>query len=151
MAVSVDRSFERRRVAFAEEMRARVAAEREALAAAAGLQQSESFNRSILDNSGDCIQVLEPDGRMVLMNRPGLALMEIDDVNALVGQPWTSLWNADAELAQQALDDAIARGEGRFHAFRPTAQGAPRSGGTSSSRPFATTRGQRAEARDSVA
>ena len=70
------------------------AAEREALAAAAGLQQSESFNRSILDNSGDCIQVLEPDGRIVLVNRPGLALMEIDDVNALVGA---------------AVDDALER------------------------------------------
>ncbi len=126
VAVSVDRNFERRRVAFAEEMTARVAAERDALAAAAGLQQSESFNRSILDNSGDCIQVLEPDGRMALVNRPGLALMEIDDVNALVGQPWTSLWNADSELAHQALDDAIARGEGRFHAFRPTLKGTPK-------------------------
>ena len=126
VAVSVDRSFQRRRVAFAEQMRARLAAEREALDAAADLQRSESFNRSILDNSGDCIQVLEPDGRMVLVNRPGLALMEIDDVNALVGQPWTSLWNADATLARQAIDDATNRGDGRFHAFRPTVKGTPK-------------------------
>ena len=126
VAVSVDRNFEHRRVAFVEQMRARVAAEREALDAAADLQRSETFNRSILDNSGDCIQVLEPDGRMVLVNRPGLALMEIDDVNALVGQPWTSLWNADASLARQAIDDATARGEGRFHAFRPTVKGTPK-------------------------
>jgi PAS domain S-box-containing protein len=126
VAVSVDRNFERRRVAFVEQMRARVTAEREALDAAAGLQRSERFNRSILDNSGDCIQVLEPDGRMVLVNRPGLALMEIDDVTALVGQPWTALWNADASLARQAIDDATARGEGRFHAFRPTVKGTPK-------------------------
>jgi PAS domain S-box-containing protein len=123
VAVSVDRNFERRRVAFAEEMRARAAAEREALAAAADLQQSESFNRSILDNSGDCIQVLEADGRMVLVNRPGLALMEIDDATVLQGESWVALWNTDSELAQQAVDDAIAKGEGRFHAFRPTVKG----------------------------
>ena len=79
VAVSVERSFERRRAALMAEMSARAAAERQALAAAADLQQIESFNRSILDNSGDCIQVLEPDGRVVLSNRPGLALMEIED------------------------------------------------------------------------
>ena len=97
-----------------------------ALDAAAGLRQSESFTRSILDNSGDCIRCSSPTGEMVLVNRPGLALMEIDDVHALVGQPWTSLWNADATLARQAIDDATARGEGRFHAFRPTIKGTPK-------------------------
>ena len=60
----------------------------QALAAAADLQQIESFNRSILDNSGDCIQVLEPDGRVVLSNRPGLALMEIEDDHGGEGELW---------------------------------------------------------------
>ena len=141
VAVSVDRNFERRRVEFVEQMRARVAAEREALDAAAELQRSESFNRSILDNSGDCIQVLEPDGRMVLVNRPGLALMEIDDVNPLVGQPWTSLWNADASLARQA---STMRPREARDASMPSVRRsrAPRSGGTSSSRRFATRVGE---------
>ena len=97
VAVTVQRHFEHRRLAFEQEMSARLAAEHEATAAAAHLQQSEIFNRSILDNSGDCIQVLEPDGRIVLVNRPGLALMEIDDENALRGESWTTLWNSDAD------------------------------------------------------
>ena len=41
------------------------------------------------------------------------------------GPAWTSLWNADASLAEQAIDDAVAKGEGRFHAFRPTVKGTP--------------------------
>ena len=126
VAISVERSFERRRAALMTEMSARAAAERQALAAAADLQQIESFNRSILDNSGDCIQVLEPDGRVVLSNRPGLALMEIEDDHGGEGELWPKLWNDDAPVAEQAIADAVAKGEGRFHAFRPTAKGTPK-------------------------
>jgi PAS domain S-box-containing protein len=126
VAVSVQRNFARRRAAFMQEMSARVSAQRQAEEAVAGLQQSESFNRSILDNSGDCIQVLEPDGRVVLMNRPGQLLMEIDEAASLQGEHWATLWSDDADAAQAAIDDAIATGEGRFHAFRPTVKGTPK-------------------------
>ena len=126
VAISVQRSFEHRRVALMAEVSARASAERQALAAASDLQQIESFNRSILDNSGDCIQVLEPDGRVVLINRPGLALMEIDDGSAVGGQLWPMLWNDDATLAERAMEDAVTKGEGRFNAFRPTEKGTPK-------------------------
>jgi signal transduction histidine kinase/CHASE3 domain sensor protein/ActR/RegA family two-component response regulator len=126
LAVSVYRNFERRHLALATEIQARGVAERQALAAAASLQQIETFNKNILDHSGDCIQVLEPDGRVVLVNRPGLSLLEVDDSNGLVGDSWTTTWNDDAALARQAIDDAIVKGEGRFHAFRPTVKGTPK-------------------------
>lgn len=126
LAVSVERNFERRHLALMKETQARAAAERQALAAALHLQQIETFNKSILDHSGDCIQVLEPDGRVVLVNRPGLALLEVDDPDGLVGDSWTTSWLDDAGLARQAIDDAIAKGEGRFHAFRPTVKGTPK-------------------------
>jgi signal transduction histidine kinase/CHASE3 domain sensor protein/CheY-like chemotaxis protein len=126
LAVSVERNFERRHLALMKETQARAAAERQALAAALHLQQIETFNKSILDHSGDCIQVLEPDGRVVLVNRPGLALLEVDDPDGLVGDYWTTTWLDDAGLARQAIDDAIAKGEGRFHAFRPTVKGTPK-------------------------
>jgi PAS domain S-box-containing protein len=126
VAVSVQRNFARRRAAFMGEMSARVSAQRRAEEAVAGLQQSETLNRSILDNSGDCIQVLGPDGRVVLMNRPGQVLLEVEDGDSLRGEHWAALWNDDAAVAQAAIDDAIATGEGRFHAFRPTVRGTPR-------------------------
>ena len=126
VAVSVERNFERRHLILTKETQARAAAERQALAAALTLQQIETFNKNILDHSGDCIQVLEPDGRVVLVNRPGLALLEVDDPNGLVGDSWTTTWLDDAGLARQAIDDAIAKGEGRFHAFRPTVKGTPK-------------------------
>ena len=126
VAVSVERQLARRRAAFLQEMAARVEAQRQAEEAAADLLQIESFNRSILDNSGDCIQVLGPDGRVVLMNLPGMALLEIEDPDSVQGEQWTTLWNDDAGLAERAIDDATTKGEGRFHAFRPTVKGTPK-------------------------
>ncbi|MET0214140.1 MAG: CHASE3 domain-containing protein, partial [Vicinamibacterales bacterium] len=126
VAASVRQNFERRRHALLEQMTARQEAERQASEASADLQRSEDFNRSILDNSGDCIQVLEPDGRIVLTNHPGLILMEANTVSDLESDGWMAQWNADEALARQAVADAIAKGEGRFHAFRPTAKGTPK-------------------------
>ncbi len=126
VAASVRQNFERRRHALLEQMTARQEAERQASEASADLQRSEDFNRSILDNSGDCIQVLEPDGRVVLTNHPGLILMEADTVSDLESDGWMAQWNTDEALARQAVADAIAKGEGRFHAFRPTAKGTPK-------------------------
>jgi PAS domain S-box-containing protein len=126
VAVSVQRNFARRRAAFMQEMSARVSAQRQAEEAVAGLQQSETLNRNILDNSGDCIQVLGPDGRVVVMNRPGQALLEVEDGESLRGEHWATLWNDDAAVAQAAIDDAVTTGEGRFHAFRPTVRGTPK-------------------------
>ena len=53
VAVSVERNFERRHLVLTKETQARAAAERQALAAALNLQQIETFNKNILDHSGD--------------------------------------------------------------------------------------------------
>ena len=42
------------------------------------------------------------------------------------GEQWTTLWNDDAGLAERAINDATTKGEGRFHAFRPTVKGTPK-------------------------
>jgi PAS domain S-box-containing protein len=115
VAISIERGFERRRLDHFRDTSARLAAQREAMDAEADLRQVESFNRSILNNSGDCIQLIEPDGRLVQMNDPGVALLDIDDVEAWRGQPWESLWGP---AATSALHDATTKGEGRFHATR---------------------------------
>jgi PAS domain S-box-containing protein len=123
LAVSVRQSFERRHKALLEQMAARQHAERQASAASADLRRSETFNQNILEHSGDCIQVLEPDGRVVLTNRAGVTLMEAEDANSLQSEGWLAQWHADEAVARQAITDAMEKGEGRFHAFRPTAKG----------------------------
>jgi PAS domain S-box-containing protein len=126
VSVSVQRNFERRRQAFTIEMSGRLAAERQAIESAADLRRSESFNRNILDNSGDCIQVIDANGKVLQTNRPGVALLECDDLAEFDGLSWTAQWASDENLAVQAIEDARTKGEGRFHAFRPTAKGTPK-------------------------
>ncbi len=126
VAVAVDRSFERRRSAFEREMAGRLRAESSMVSATQELLRSERINRSILDNSGDCIQILEPDGRLVSMNRAGVRLMEVDDVHAFSLRPWVDLWSQSAGLASGALADAVHVGEGRFQGFCPTVRGTPK-------------------------
>jgi PAS domain S-box-containing protein len=126
IAAALDRSFERRRTAFELEMVRRLRAESSMHSTSRELLRSERMNRSILDNSGDCIQILEPDGQLISMNRAGARLLEMDDEAGVSRRPWVEVWSESAALATAALEDAVKTGEGRFQAFCATAKGTPK-------------------------
>ena len=91
------------------------------------LRESEEFSRSVVESSGDCIKVLDPDGTLQFMNENGRCLMEIDDFSSVCGTPWPSLWPDESKPAiESALRTAQAGGIGRFSAFCPTAKGTPK-------------------------
>ena len=91
------------------------------------LMRSERINRSILDNSGDCIQILEPDGRLVSMNRAGVRLMEVDDVHAFSLRPWVDVWSQSAGLASGGAGRRGSRqAKAGFRDSSPTARGTPK-------------------------
>ena len=91
------------------------------------LLESEEFNRAIIENSPDCVKVLDPTGRLLTMNDPGLCLMEIDNFEAVRGKPWWTLW---PESSRQRIENAVAAASAgtssRFQEFAPTAKGAPK-------------------------
>jgi PAS domain S-box-containing protein len=123
VAAAVDHSFERRRAAFEREMAGRLRAESSMHSTSQELLRSERMNRSILDNSGDCIQILEPDGRLISINRAGARLLEMDDEAGVSSRPWLEVWSQSADVAGAALEDAVKSGEGRFQAFSAAAKG----------------------------
>ena len=125
VSAAVEHSLKRRREAFEREMEGRLRAENSMLSATQELVRSERINRSILDTSGDCIQILEPDGRLISMNRAGARLLEIDDEAEFSRRPWVDVWSQSAD-ATAALNDAVKGGEGRFQAFYATARGTPK-------------------------
>jgi diguanylate cyclase (GGDEF)-like protein/PAS domain S-box-containing protein len=93
----------------------------------AALRESEALHRSILEASGDCIKIIGLDGRLELMNTPGICAMEIDDVATVLGQQWADLWPVEArKTAAAAIDEAKAGRPARFTDFCPTAKGAPK-------------------------
>lgn len=90
-------------------------------------RQSEAFLRGVLDSSGDCIKVLDLDGRIEFMNEGGLRGLEVEDVSAIQGRLWASLWEDDgAAAAEEAIAASKAGGTGRFTGLAKTLKGTPR-------------------------
>ncbi|WP_207461627.1 EAL domain-containing protein [Azospirillum sp. SYSU D00513] len=93
----------------------------------AALRASEELSRSILENSPDCVTVLDLDGRLLSMNEPGLRMLERDGFEPLRDQPWHCFWPEGAELRLQAAVEKARTGRTvRFTGFCPTAGGTPK-------------------------
>lgn len=81
----------------------------------------------VLEQSTDCVKLVDPQGNLLWMNPNGLCAMEIDNFELLSGREWATLWPEDAQpIIRDALADASSRGVARLEAFCPTAKGSPR-------------------------
>lgn len=81
----------------------------------------------VLANSFDCIKILDRAGRLLWMNDNGLLLMEVCDLAPLVGSSWVDFWPMPhRQLAERALEAAMAGEVGRFRGMCPTCAGTPR-------------------------
>lgn len=79
---------------------------------------------SFFDASEDCVKIVSLDGDLLAMNANGICLMEIDDFEALRGQPWTSLWPEDERgRVQAAISQANGGRNSKFVADCPTGSG----------------------------
>ena len=125
-------AVERARTADAEEnvrlvsTRADRAEEKHASLAAihTALLANAEFSRQILENSTDCIKVLDLDGRLEFMSAGGMRVMEIDDFAAYAMCPWVEFWHGEQQgMAQEAVSAAKAGEVGSFVGRTPTAKG----------------------------
>jgi PAS domain S-box-containing protein len=93
----------------------------------ANLRRSEEFNRRILENNQDCIKVIDLDGRLLYMNDSGKKMLGIADFTQYDRSLWTNFWGgSEQNLAQSALDSAIAGTIGSFEGQCPTVTGIPK-------------------------
>jgi two-component sensor histidine kinase len=99
----------------------------ELIAAGEGLADNEEVLRGVLAGCGDCIKILDLDGRLQFMSEGGKRVMEVDDFGALKGCPWPEFWAGDGNTeARRAVELARAGGTGRFKGPANTAKGNPR-------------------------
>lgn len=85
---------------------------------------SRNMLATVLDQSEDCVKILDPAGRVDFMNRNGLCAMEITDFSTVVGKSWESLWpNEAAADIRDAVGAARDGRSSRFEAFCPTTKG----------------------------
>lgn len=92
-----------------------------------GLVDNTDLLRGVLSGCGDCIKVLDLDGRLIFMSEGGKRVMEVEDFSALKGCPWPSFWGGEGNaLAAAAVADAKAGKTARFRGASSTAKGTPR-------------------------
>ncbi|TWU22327.1 Autoinducer 2 sensor kinase/phosphatase LuxQ [Novipirellula galeiformis] len=112
---------------FLQDFASRVYVRLERARAEDALRDSEEFNRTIIESSPDCINVLDLEGRILTMNTAGIASFEISEFETWRDKPWESLWPTESHPSvRQALTDTLAGGTGNFQAFCPTANGTPK-------------------------
>jgi PAS domain S-box-containing protein len=91
------------------------------------LRNSEEFNRSVFENSPDCVHILELDGTILSINTHGMQLMEIDDNTDYIGKQWLDFWDEEeVEPAYQALQAAGLGKNSELEGFRRTIKGTPK-------------------------
>ncbi len=91
------------------------------------LKESETFNRSILENSPDCVKLIDIEGRIQFMNVNGLCILEIDDFKGIKNKLWTELWGVETiPVVLDAIEKALQGKTVQFQAFGPTAKGTPK-------------------------
>jgi two-component sensor histidine kinase len=98
--------------------------EQELIAAGDGLAGNADLLRSVLAGCGDCIKILDLDGRLQFMSEGGKRVMEVEDFGKLKGCPWPDFWTGQGNTdARQAVATAIQGGVGRFKGPANTARG----------------------------
>jgi PAS domain S-box-containing protein len=87
-------------------------------------RQDAEFLRSVLAASGDCIKVLDLEGRLIFINQSGMRLLDIDDFAQVHHRHWPESWTGEAkQLAEAALETARAGGLGEFQGEATTLKG----------------------------
>ncbi len=96
-------------------------------AAEVALQQSETFNRGILESSQDCIKILSLQGELLFMNTGGQKQLGICNFDPLLNACWLDFWKGEHRAEATKAMAAAASGQiGRFEGFCPTFTGQSR-------------------------
>jgi two-component sensor histidine kinase len=96
-------------------------------AAGPGLRGNDELLRSVLSGCGDCIKILDLDGRLQFMSEGGKRVMEVEDFTPLKGCPWPDFWSGQGNLdATLAVEAAKIGKTARFRGAANTAKGTPR-------------------------
>ena len=108
-------------------MTAQNPAQTQLLALGVDLGSGGDFLRGILSGCGDCIKILDLDGRLQFMSEGGKRVMEVEDFEALKGCPWPDFWAGEGNAqASAAIVEARAGRAARFQNAANTAKGTPR-------------------------
>jgi PAS domain S-box-containing protein len=87
------------------------------------LRKSEEFNRRIIENSPECIKILEPNGVLTYMSPAGMRMLELEELSIKGTNILDYLGPQDRAEGVDALARARAGGIGTFHGMVLTRSG----------------------------
>lgn len=88
------------------------------------LRQAQEVNRRIVDCTGDCVKILDLEGRLLYINPVGLRLLEISDVRELLNRPLAGFFDGEVrQAAEEAVVQAHRDGRGGFQYSMRTPSG----------------------------
>ncbi|MBI4517749.1 MAG: PAS domain S-box protein [Deltaproteobacteria bacterium] len=79
--------------------------------------ESERLLRAIVESEPECVKLVAADGTVLAMNPAGLAMVEADREEQVVGNSIYSLVTPGHHATFQALNEAVFRGESRITEF----------------------------------
>ncbi len=92
------------------------------------LRRSEEFANKVVENSVDCVKVLDLEGRLEYMSPPGQRALGIENISQILGSRWVDFWKEeDQPRAEAALNAARTGGVGSFQGDIETAGGMAKS------------------------
>jgi PAS domain S-box-containing protein len=92
-----------------------------------GTDVMDAVLTSLLDNSRDCIKLLDLQGHLLYINGTGLSVRQISGAEDVLGRPWWELWPASAEPSVREATVGAAAGKiFDFRGFCPTVRGTPK-------------------------
>ncbi len=95
--------------------------------AAEGIADREDIMRAVLAECGDCIKILDLEGRLEFMSEGAQRAMEVDDFSKIKGSPWSDFWSdAGKAHADNAIASARSGTTAQFRGAADTAKGSPR-------------------------
>jgi PAS domain S-box-containing protein len=100
-----------------------------ALVEAARIEENAlGIANALLSTSGDCIKILDLEGRVLFVNQGGVAALELGAAADIVGGSWFALWTGGGrQAAQEGVGSACQGKIFRFTGEASTAKGSPRS------------------------
>ena len=88
------------------------------------LRQAEEINSRIAESTGDCVKILDLEGRLIYINPEGLRQLELEDASALLNRPLVEPLEGEIrQAAEEAVELARRGGTGRFQAMLRTVSG----------------------------
>lgn len=90
-------------------------------------EESDVFNKTVLESSPDCVKILDIEGQLQFMNHNGQCIMEIDNFETVKNKYWWDLWGEEnKQMVKNGVVQALKGEIGHFQALNSTLKGTPK-------------------------